>query len=79
MLNKLTFKDKNLTVDWIGFNIQGLLNKKQLEIIANQLSQNFGFNYIFALGFDGKQETPFWNSKNKHQVYFRAYKYSDIY
>ena len=35
MLNKLTFKDKNLTVDWIGFNIQGLLNKKQLEIIAN--------------------------------------------
>lgn len=79
MLNKLTFKDENLTVDWIGFNIQGLLNKKQVEIIANYLSQNFGFNSTFALGPDGKQETLFWNSKNKYQVYFRAYKYSDIY
>jgi len=77
--NKLTFKDENLTVDWIGFNIQGLLNKKQVEIIANYLSQNFGFNSTFALGPDGKQETLFWNSKNKYQVYFRAYKYSDIY
>lgn len=79
MLNKLTFKDENLTVDWIGFNIQGLLNKKQVEIIASYLSQNFGFNSTFALGFDGKQETLFWNSKNKYQVYFRAYNYSDIY
>jgi hypothetical protein len=56
-----------------------LLNKKQVEIIANYLYQNFGFNSTFALGFDGKQETLFWNSKNKYQVYFRAYKYSDIY
>lgn len=79
MLNKLTFKDENLTLDWIGFNIQGLLNKKQVEIIVNYLFQNFGFNSTFAPGFDGKQETLFWNSKNKYQVYFRVYKYSEIY
>ena len=41
MLNKLTFKDENLVVDWIGFNIQGLLNRKQVEIIAKYLFENF--------------------------------------
>jgi len=28
MLNKLTFKDANLTVDWIGFKFQSLDNFK---------------------------------------------------
>jgi len=59
MLNKLTFKDENLVVDWIGFNIQGLLNKKQVEIIAKYLFENLQFNSTFALGSDGKQETLF--------------------
>lgn len=79
MLNKLTFKDENLVVDWIGFNIQGLLNRKQVERIAKYLFENLRFNSTFALGSDGKQETLFYNVKNKYQVYFRAYKYSDIY
>ena len=77
--NKLTFESENLVVDWIGFNIQGLFNRKQVERIAKYLFQNFGFNSTFALGPDGKQETLFSNSKNKYQVSFRAYKYSDVY
>lgn len=77
--NKLTFKSENLQVDWIGFNIQGLRNRKQVERIAKYLFENFRFNSTFALGSDGKQETLFSNLKNKYQVYFRAYKYSDIY
>lgn len=77
--NNLTFDTENLVVDWIGFNIQGLVNRKQIERIAKSLFQNFGFNSTFALGSEGKQETLFCNSKNKYQVYFRAYKYSDIY
>ena len=77
--NKLTFESENLVVDWIGFNIQGLLNRKQVERIAKYLLENFRFNSTFALGSDGKQETLFFNLKNKYQVYFRAYKYSDIY
>lgn len=74
--NKLSFKSENLQVDWIGFNIQGFADIKP---IANYLFQNFGFNSTFTLGSDGKQETLFSNSKNKFQVYFRAYTYSDIY
>jgi len=77
--NKFSFESENLVVDWIGFNIQGLVDKKQVEIIAKYFFQNFGFNSTFAIGFDGKEESLFENSKNKYQVYFRAYKYSDIY
>ena len=77
--NKLSFESENLVVDWIGFKIQELLNRKQVERIAKYLFQNFGFNSTFALGSDGKQETLFSNLKTKYQVYFRAYKYSDIY
>lgn len=77
--NKLNFELKELAVDWIGFNISVLVDKKQVEKIANYLFQNFGFNSTFALGSDGKQETLFSNSKNKYQVYFRVYRYSDTY
>ena len=58
--NKFTFASENLQVDWIGFNIQGLVHIKP---IANYLFQNFGFNFTFALGSDGKQETLFFNTK----------------
>ena len=72
--NKSTFESENLVVDWIGFNIQGLLDRKQVKQIAKYLFQNFGFNSTIALGSDGKED-----SKNKYQVFFRIYKYSDIY
>ena len=77
--NKFTFESENLVVDYISFNIQGLGDRKEVESIAKFLFQNFGFNSTFARGSDGKQETLFFNSKNKYQVYFIVYRYSDIY
>ena len=63
--NKLSFESENLVVDWIGFNIQGLLNPKEVEIIANYLFRNFGFNCTFAIGSDGKEKILFNNPNNK--------------
>ena len=41
MLNKLTFKDANLTVDWIGFKFQSLDNFVQTKLAE----------YLFNIGF----------------------------
>ena len=73
----LTYHLRNL--DWVGFNIQGFVNRKQIEKIANYLFQNFNFNSTFAKGPDGKEKVLFNDSKNKYQVYFRSYNYSDTY
>ena len=40
-IDKLNFKSENLTVDWIGFNIQGLVDIKQVKQIAEYLLLNF--------------------------------------
>jgi hypothetical protein len=77
--NKFTFESENLVIDYIFFNIEGLFDKKYVKRIAKYLFQNFGFNSTIAIGLEGKEETLFNDSKNKYQVYFRAYKYSDIY
>ena len=77
--NKSSFKSENLVVDWIGFNIQGLVDIKQVKQIAKYLFQNFGFNSTFAVGLDGNEESLFNDPKNKCQVSFRVYKYFDIY
>lgn len=77
--NESTFESENLVVDWIGFNIQGLLDRKQVKQIAKYLFQNFGFNSTFAVRSDGKEEILFNDSKNKDQVFFKIYKYSNIY
>lgn len=77
--NKLNFESENLVVDWIGFNIQGFVEKKQIKKIAQYLFQNFRFNSIFAVGLDGKEEALFKDPKNNYQVSFRLYRYSDIY
>lgn len=77
--NKLSFESENLIVDWVGFNIQGFIDRKQVKQIAKYLFQDFGFNSTFAVGLGGKEETLFNDPKNKYQVYFRIYKYSDIY
>jgi len=77
--NKSSFKSENLIVDWIGFNIQGLVDIKQAKQIAIYLFRNFGFNSTFAVGLNGKEETLFNHPKNKYKVSFRVYKYSDIY
>jgi len=70
--NKSTFESENLVVDWIGFNIQGLLDRKQVKQIAKYLFQNFGFNSTLALGSDGKEEILFKDSKNKYQVFLES-------
>ena len=70
MLNKLTFKDENLTVDWIGFKFQNLDNFTQTKLAE----------YLFNIGFNSYQESGklakpvkesiFVSSKNKFQVLF---------
>ena len=70
--NKSTFESENLVVDWIGLNIQGLCDRKQVKQIAKYLFQNFGFNSTLALGSDGKEEILFKDSKNKYQVFLES-------
>lgn len=70
--NKSTFESENLVVDWIGFNIQGLLDRKQVKQIAKYLFQNFGFNSTLAVGSDGKEEILCNDSKNKYQVFLES-------
>lgn len=70
MLNKLSFKDANLTVDWIGFKFQNLDN-----FVCAKLAE-----YLFKIGFNSYQESGklakpikesiFVSSKNKFQVLF---------
>ena len=54
--NKLTFESENLVVDWIGFNIQGFVDRKQVERISKYLFQNFGFNSTFPIGPNGNKK-----------------------
>jgi len=77
--NKFTFESENLVVDWISFNIQGLVDKKQVERIAKYLFQNFNFNSTFAKGSKGEEEDLFFDSRNQHRVSFRCYLYAPKY
>lgn len=76
-MKTLSFKSENLAVDWIGFNIQGLVDREQVEIIAEYLFHNFGFNSTFAKRIDGKWKTKslLHTSQNQFQVSFRQYQY----
>ena len=68
--NKFTFKDTNLTVDWIGFKFQNLDNFAQTNLAE----------YLFKIGFNSYQESGklakpvkesiFLSSDNKFQVLF---------
>ena len=69
--NKLSFESEKLVVDYISFNIQGLIDRKQVERIAKYLFQIFGFNSTFAKGSTGKEEDLFFDFRNQHQVSFR--------
>lgn len=50
-----------------------------INLITLKVQKLYCNDFVTPIGFDGKQETLFFNSKNKYQVYFRVYKYSDIY
>ena len=75
--NKLTFESENLVVDWISFNIQGLIDPK---LIANYLFQNFGFNYTIEKRINGKWKSESSNSnsarQNQFKVSFRQHEYN---
>lgn len=68
--NKFTFKDENITVDWIGFKFQDLDNFAQTKLAE----------YLFKIGFNSYQESGklakpikesiLVSSKNKLQVLF---------
>ena len=64
-------------MDWIGFNIQGLINRKQVEQIANYLFGTFGFNSTLIKRINGKWKSESLNyyKLNKFQVSFRHYEY----
>ena len=68
--NKLSFESENLVVDYISFNIQGLIDPK---LIANYLFQNFGFNYTIEKRINGKWKSQSSNSarQNRFKVSFR--------
>ena len=75
--NKLTFESENLVVDWIGFNIQGLIDRKQLKQIANYLFRAFGFNSTIIKRINGKwkSESLNYDRQNQFQVSFRQHEY----
>lgn len=76
---RLTFESENLVVDYISFNIQGLVGRKQVERIAKYFFQILGFNSTFAKGSTGNEEDLFFDFRNQHQVSFRYYLYASEY
>ena len=66
--NKFNSEPENRVVDWISFNIQGLVNKNQVKIIAKYLFQNFGFNSTFAKGSNDEEEDFLFDFRNQHLV-----------
>jgi len=75
--NQLSFESENLLVDWIGFNIQGLIDRKQVKQIANYLFRTFGFNSTIIKRINGKwkSESLNYDKLNKFQVSFRQHEY----
>jgi hypothetical protein len=64
--SKFSFESENLVVDWIRFNIQRFVDKKQIKQIAEYVFLNFGFNSTLTIGLDGKKEFLFNESKAKY-------------
>ena len=72
--NKLSFESENLVVDYISFNITGLIDP---EPIANYLFRAFGFNSTIIKRINGKWKSKDLNSdsRNQFQVSFRQHEY----
>lgn len=78
-MKQLNFQSQNLVVDYISFNIQGLVDKKQVKIIAKYFFQILRFNSTSVKGSTGKEKDLFFDSQNQHQVSFRYYIYASEY
>lgn len=72
-MKPLNFKNENLQVDYLIFNIQGTADFDLVNRIAKYLFQNFGFNSTFVTGSKNKKHA-FFSPTNKHQVKFACYR-----
>ena len=74
-MRPLNFKDQNLVVDCISFNIKGSVDIKS---ITNYLFQSFRFNSTIATKSDNKWKSVVLNydQKNEFQVSFRQHEYN---
>lgn len=63
---KISFNSENLKVDWVSFNLKGLVNT---EIIADRLSNYFTPHVMI----DGKPEIRFHCLQKKYKVYIHQY------
>src|SRR6056300_465906 len=63
---KISFNSENLKVDWVSFNLKGLVNTK---IIADRLSNYFTPHVMI----DGKPEIRFHYLQKKYKVYIHQY------
>ena len=71
--NKLNFESESLVVDYISFNIQGIIDKEHINKIAFYLYKSFGFNSTFTK--DDMTEIIISNDQNEYQVCFRQFYY----
>lgn len=67
---KTNFQTENLVVDWISFNIEGLLNGTSIGKAANYLSGSLGVNCLLKNGREGKAEILTFEPKNQIQAVF---------
>ena len=70
--NKLIFQSKNLGLNWIRLKIE---DSKDLEPIANYLTESLGFNSIIGKIINGNWKSEFlkYDKLNKFQVSFQQY------
>lgn len=77
--NLLSFESENLVVDYISFNLKGLIEYDHIMKIASYLFHSFGFN-SFLTYYDqtqGWKDIPlFSQSTNFHEVRFHECKYN---
>jgi hypothetical protein len=61
--NELSFESEKLVVDYISFNLEGLMDPASMDKIASYLSKLFGFNSTLGKGNGAKpkEEIIFYN------------------
>jgi hypothetical protein len=76
--NELSFESEKLVVDYISFNLEGLMDPASMDKIASYLSKLFGFNSTLRKenGAKPKEEIIFYDVKNSHKVCFKQLEYN---
>lgn len=65
--NNFSFNSENLLVDWISFNLEGLMDPR---IIARRLSKHFTPHVLI----DGEPHMSYHGFKKKYKVSIRQYR-----